>query len=241
MKKHLSMACVTALLPIAIVAPRFCNAETGPQVTVPADLLSWETMDRQAGLQTPAHSDPNERKASAKEFEKVADFRALEAGEMPAYWRLMRWSRVQDFGELKKEARQGSAAASYKDLIEHPEKHRGALIQLDLHVVRVLSFAAPKNSAGVKTVYEAWGITQDSGMNPYVVVFAEKPPELPLGARVKDEATFVGYFLKDMRYESRGNVARSAPLLIGRLRRREASNHAGANGAKQPALAPAAK
>ena len=38
-----------------------------------------------------------------------------------------------------------------------------------------------------------------------------------LGQRILEEATFVGYFLKLLKYEDRQGVTRATPLLVGRL------------------------
>jgi hypothetical protein len=79
-----------------------------------------------------------------------------------------------------------------------------------------LSHEAPQNSADVKTVYEAWGWTEESRSFPYLVVFSDLPPQMPLGPDIHEEAVFVGYFMKIMSYQAY-DAARGAPLLVGRL------------------------
>jgi hypothetical protein len=49
------------------------------------------------------------------------------------------------------------------------------------------------------------------------VVFGERPAGLPLGDGIDAEATFVGYFLKNMSYTDKLGNLRGVPLLIGRL------------------------
>lgn len=157
--------------------------------------------------------DPDERDAAREEFQAVSDRTPLDAPEMASYWRLMRWSRSQPFTELEKRARHDLV---FTNLWEQPEKYRGELIQLRLHIKRALSHEAPENPADVKTVYEAWGWTDESRSFPYLVVFSELPPELPLGPDIHEEAVFVGYFHKIMSYQAY-DAPRGAPLLIGRL------------------------
>lgn len=162
---------------------------------------------------TPGATDPEEQDAAREEFQALADRAPLDGVEMPAYWRLMRWSRGQSFAELEQNARRDLL---FTQVYEQPEKHRGQLIRLRLHVKRTLSHEAPQNSAGVKTVYEAWGWTEESRSFPYLVVFSDLPPQMPLGPDIHEEAVFVGYFMKIMSYQAYDS-ARGAPLLVGRL------------------------
>ncbi|HEY5314137.1 MAG TPA: hypothetical protein VIK18_16515 [Pirellulales bacterium] len=192
-----------------------------PAAAKPDASFAWETVSPEPGVQGPLDADPEEREDAQEQFLAVSDKEELTAVDMPAYWRLMRWSRSQSFAELRKRAKRGGVDLLFTHFAQEPEKHRGELVQLKLHLVRVVSFDAPENPAGIERTFEAWGVTDDdSRSNPYVVVFSEKPPELPLGAKIDEEATFVGYFLKDVGYEAY-NVRRYAPLLIGRLRWRD--------------------
>ncbi len=151
-------------------------------------------------------------------FQAVTDKAPLAAEEMPAYWRLMRWSMTQSFDELWERAHKDRY---FTHLGEVPEKHRGELVGLKLSVRRTVSFPAPQNSAGAKTVYEAWGVTDESRGNFYCLVFYDKPPELPIHPDVHEEVQFVGYFHKLLTYQDPLDKTRWAPLLIGRIRWRE--------------------
>jgi hypothetical protein len=167
---------------------------------------------------TPGPDDPDEQDSIREEFQAVTDRAPLEAVEMPAYWRLMRWSRGQSLADLERVARRD---VMFTQLWEEPDKYRGQLIRLKLHVVRTLAWDAPAdNKAGVRQVYEGWGTTSESRSFPYVVVFSELPPQMPLGHDIAEEAVFVGYFLKNMSYQD-FKVTRGAPLLVGRLQWQE--------------------
>jgi hypothetical protein len=161
----------------------------------------------------PTDLDPEEREIALEHFQAITDKQPLVAEEMPTYWRFMRWSRASSFRELQKRARRD---LMFTHLWQEPEIHRGELVELRLHVRRVLSWDAPENSAGVKKIYEAWGNTDESKSFPYVLVFSELPPNLPLGDDLLEEAVFVGYFMKNLPYTAY-DVNRSAPMLIGRL------------------------
>ncbi len=151
-------------------------------------------------------------------FQAVTDKSALAAEEMPAYWRLMRWSMTESFDDLWERAHKDRY---FTHLAQAPEQHRGELVGLKLSVRRTASFPAPRNSAGAKTVYEAWGVTDESRGNFYCLVFYDKPPELPIHPDVHEEVQFVGYFHKLLTYQDPLDKTRWAPLLIGRLRWRE--------------------
>ena len=152
------------------------------------------------------------------QFQAVTDKAPLAAEEMPAYWRLMRWSMTQSFDELWERAHKDRYLTH---LAEFPQKHRGELVAMKVSVRRTAPFPAPQNSAGAKAVYEAWGVTNESRGSLYCLVFYDKPPELPIHYDVHEEVEFVGYFLKLMSYQDFQDKTRWVPVLIGRLRWRE--------------------
>ena len=147
-------------------------------------------------------------------FEFVTDRAPLKSREMGAYWRLMDWGRTQPFTHLEQRARND---VPFTQLWEQPERYRGQPIRLRLHVRRVLQYDAPENPSGIEKVCEAWGWTDESRSFPYVVVFPEPPPGLPIGTDIRAEIVFVGYFLKVMTYTAFDH-SRGAPLLVGRAR-----------------------
>jgi hypothetical protein len=172
----------------------------------------------------PTDADKAEWTEASKLFEAVTDRAPLTPVEMPAYWRCMKWARAQSFAALE---RRSADRIFYTRLWEEPDKYRGKLLRLRLHIRRVLDYDAPKNSVGVKRVFEAWGWTDESKAFPYVVVFSELPQGMSLGPDVQDEGLFVGYFLKTMTYTA-SNAKRSAPLLIGRMKAVSSSANAAA-------------
>jgi hypothetical protein len=158
--------------------------------------------------------DPEEVSAAREEFQALSDRLALQPEEMPAYWRMVKWSQRQSLSAMQKRAR---GDLLFTHLVENPEKYRGQLIRVKLHVMRSLTYEADKNPAGVRRLYEAWGWSDDSQPWPYLVVFGDLPPGMPLGADIRAEVDFTGYFLKLMAYEDHEAKRRMAPLLVGRL------------------------
>ncbi|HTI49711.1 MAG TPA: hypothetical protein VL475_02125, partial [Planctomycetaceae bacterium] len=130
----------------------------------------------------PTDEDAEEMADATRQFAAISDKAPLDKSEMPAYWRLMKWARGQSFKDLAARARRD---VLYTQLWERPHAYRGKLLKLRLHIKRVVEWDAPENVAGVKTVYEAWGWTDESKSYPYVVVFSELPQGMHVGADVQ--------------------------------------------------------
>ena len=143
----------------------------------------------------------------------ITDRTPLRGHEMDTYWQFMVWSCAQPFSEMHARAQPEPAVSA---LWEKPGSYRGKLINLRLHVRRVLKYDAPANPVGLKDIYEVWGWSDLSRSFPYVVVVPELPPGFPVGNEVEVDADFSGYFLKIMAYAAY-DKNRGAPLMIGRL------------------------
>jgi hypothetical protein len=158
--------------------------------------------------------DTEEKEALEEEFEAVSDKAPLAAEEMFLYWRLLRWARSQSFADMRSHARR---EVLYTQLWQQPEKYRGQLISLRVHLVRSLEYEVPANPAGFKQVCEVWAWTDESQSFPYVAVLVERPSALKLGENIGQDGNFVGYFLKTMAYTDKQGERRASPLLLGRL------------------------
>jgi hypothetical protein len=166
----------------------------------------------------PTDVDPAEREQAQHLFEAVSDKPELAPEEMAAYWRLMKWTRAQTFAAMDHRAARDVPRLG---LLEQPERYRGHLLRLRLHILRILDWEAPKNSADVKRVYEAWGWTDQSN-SLYVCAFTELPAGMKTGESQHEEGVFVGYFLKDLGFQALMRN-HAAPLLVGRMQRAESS------------------
>ena len=165
----------------------------------------------------PTDEDPDEADAARELFAAISDKAALAPEEMPAYWRLWRWTRAQPLESLRNRARRDLTLSHF---LEEPDKLRGQLVRLRLHLRRSLSWeiGPEEKSGGAKVVYEAWGWSDESP-NFYCTVFTQPPAGMPIGPTVQDEVTFYGYFLKLLSYRDQQDKLRMAPLLIGRVER----------------------
>jgi hypothetical protein len=160
--------------------------------------------------------DPEQREAAREQFEVITDKSPLEKQDMGAYWRLLLWTKSQSFDELEKRARRDLL---FTHFAEQPEKYRGQIVRLDMHLRRVLTNQTEELLPGVTRVYEAWGPTKESKANwPCAIVFPDAPEGLKFGADIKQRGLFVGYFLKLISYEAVDGKTRWAPLFIGKLR-----------------------
>lgn len=171
----------------------------------------------------PNETDPEEQEAFNEAAQAVSDNQPLLPEEMFAYWRLFDWARASPFADIWSRARKD---VLFAQLFDQPQLHRGELVSLNLHVRRVLPHPPDPRETDRPAVYEAWGATDDSRTFPYCVVFPDKPPSLPTGDGIEEEARFAGYFLKVMRYEDKLGKVRGAPLLIGRIQWRETPGRA---------------
>lgn len=185
------------------------NSADSPLAPRPSPLASVENI-----VPGPNETDADELAKLKSNLKAVQDRQLLQDFDMPAYWQLMRWSRTRPFAELEKLARRD---VPYSHLWDEPDLYRGQPIRLKLHVRRVLQYEPSKNPQELKTVYEAWGWTDDSRSFPFCVVFPDKPAGLPIGTDVDADVVFVGYFLKWMSYHA-FDVKKNSPLLIGRVR-----------------------
>ena len=137
---------------------------------------------------------PEERAAIADEFQAITDRRPIAKEDMFAYWRLLRWTESAKLPALLRRAR---TDVRYGDLILDPAGHRGELMKVRLHVVQVLKHrATADNPLGIETYYQAVGWNDSSQAWFYFCIFTDLPPGMPLGDRITQEGTFVGYFLK---------------------------------------------
>lgn len=160
--------------------------------------------------------DPIERKDFEYECQALDDKHDLRPEEMAAYWRLVRWAEDQKFDDLERRAR---ADITFGQLFEHPASYRGQLVKLKVQVRRATAEPVEENGKSIGRIYNLWGTTDESGYNPYSLIVVHLPDDFPLGGRgIQEEVTFVGFFLKLMRYTAPDDKTRAAPLLIGKVR-----------------------
>jgi hypothetical protein len=145
------------------------------------------------------------------EFETVKDRAPMTFRDNAAYSLLLVRARSKTPDELAALARRDVVLAH---LWQNPQDFRGVAIHLLGTALRVLRYPSKLSESG--WLYEAWIITPETTRLPYVCVFEDPPPGLPIGQDISERVVFNGYFLKVMKYQA-SDVARGAPVLVGRI------------------------
>lgn len=140
--------------------------------------------------------------------------------EMPAYWELVRKTANSSFNDLYEVS---NSRTKFSDFYNEPAKHRGELVTLDIVVRRVTKFDAESgNSAGIKSVYEIWGSTDQSQAWLYVFITNTLPEGFDEETLLRKKTAFAGYFLKLLAYQPGSAPPNAkpllAPLLVGRFK-----------------------
>ena len=180
-----------------------------------ASLASRESLEPL--FEGPTDLDEDEAEAANELYTAISDRASLSVEEMPAYWRIWRWVRAQSLAQLRQRARRDLSLSHFLEL---PDKYRGQIVRLRLHLRRSLSWEIEPEvkAGGANVVYEAWGWSDESP-NFFCIVFTQPPGDMAIGPTVADEVTFYGYFLKLISYRDQQDKLRMAPLLIGRVER----------------------
>src|SRR4029079_9059663 len=137
---------------------------------------------------------------------------------MPAYWRLIKWTVQNPKSECDRNA---FSRVSFNELVNEPSVLRGAPVQVDLDICRIVKYPAPDNRLGIERLYEVWGWSDDSRGSLYVAISPDLPAGVSIGEAVSERASVCGYFYKVQGYLAAGSAAQplptAAPLVIGRL------------------------
>jgi hypothetical protein len=147
----------------------------------------------------------------AVEFETVTDRTPVSFRDNAAYAYLLEKARKQTPGELARGSRRDVALTH---LWERPDLHRGVPVHLLGTLKRLIRYETKLSQSG--WIYEASIFTPDSGSYPYQCVFEDPPVGLPLDTEISERVVFNGYFFKIFKYQA-GDVARGAPILVGKL------------------------
>ncbi|MCE9548311.1 MAG: hypothetical protein K8T25_22790 [Planctomycetia bacterium] len=216
-KDAATQAAVAAAAPVAVAvagAPADKPADT-PAADAPAAATP------PGATSGPLDADVKERDALGEEIEGIKDKITDLDRQQPkgAYWRLMRWAQTGQMPDLSRRAVQGTL---YNDFVQYSDKYRGKLVRLDLHVKQIVAYDAPAdNAAGVKTIYQLSGPTEESQGFPFLVDTPVLPTGMALGSNLKEEVTVYGYFLRLQGYQPVGAAPGAkplyAPLIIGRV------------------------
>jgi hypothetical protein len=182
---------------------------------------------------TPAATGPTDENdfeafASARDYDAVTDGKEfIQAEDMPAYQRLVRWVINQPYQRLLD--REAQKNPTYGQFIAAPQDFRqpGKIFDFVVHLRQVnkfddkLTFDDEVDPHPPATLYEMWGTTDESrGRFLHFVVY-DPPAGLPMGRNVQEDVRFVGYFFRIQAYEPGRAQLNSrlllAPSFVGRI------------------------
>jgi len=132
--------------------------------------------------------------------------------ERGAYFKILAIARDLPEEQLQQAALRG---VTFAQMFTDPEDYRGKLVTISGNVKRLMAVPAGQNDFGIKTIYEAWILTTDSGTNPLVLHFTDLPEGIPQGEQVDLSCRFTGYFFKKYAYEA-GHGPHSTTMLLGK-------------------------
>jgi hypothetical protein len=168
----------------------------------------------------PAAAEPASRRPSTDIdlppalFENVSESRiGIRQDEREAYFTVLAKARDTRLPVLEAAGRRD---LGYIELFNDPETHRGEIVTVEGQLRRLIELPAGDNSHGLQTLYEGWLFTEDSGPNPFRIVFSRLPEGTPTGERVRLAARFTGYFFKRTGFVNKAGELHSAPLLLGK-------------------------
>ncbi|MBY0588150.1 hypothetical protein K2X85_13295 [bacterium] len=131
--------------------------------------------------------------------------------EPTSYYALLDHARKADAASLWAER---VGRITYAQLLDEPDRYRGARIHLQGRLHRLTEYQAQANRFGIDRQFEGWVFTSTSGSLPYVAVMASPPASLPMGENIHEPIEMVGYFLGWWRYETKEGKRTSAPLIM---------------------------
>lgn len=140
----------------------------------------------------------------------------IRRAESNAFFQTLDQARLKTPEQLAVVAEPG---VQYLNLMTDPALYRGRPVTLIGEMCRLYEFQAEENDAGLKTLYEAWLFTPDSGTHPVRVVSASLGPELQVSDNQRTPVKVTGYFFKREAYPTSDGVHVAPTILAGRLER----------------------
>lgn len=109
-------------------------------------------------------------------------------------------------------------APQFVVIMNDSNKYRGKLITVKGQLKRLIPLEVEDNKFGVKTLYEGWFFSRDSGTHPWRVLCTQLPADIPRGPDLKDmpSVQITGYYFKKYGYPSQAGKLQTAPLLLAR-------------------------
>lgn len=145
----------------------------------------------------------------------------VRSDEVPAYFAIL--ARARDLPPAELEAA-SLGPTEFRVLMLDSTSFRGRVVTVEGQVRRLVPFKPLPNDERFTQLYEAWLFSEDSGNNPFCIVFSELPEDFPRGELLEPpvHVRVTGYFFKREGYASEGGM-HVAPLLLAKRLKRTAS------------------
>ncbi|WP_417850377.1 hypothetical protein [Thalassoglobus sp.] len=146
-------------------------------------------------------------------LESVQDKRVgLLRSEQDAMDRVLKRVRALNQDELLDAA---DSEIGFRVVFTDSEKYRGRLIEVEGTLWRLQPYPFGDPDSTEDDLWQAWFFSSDSGKNPWVVFFAEKPDEVEAGEGINRQIQTAGYFFKNYGYATEQGL-HIAPMLIAK-------------------------
>ena len=116
-------------------------------------------------------------------------------------------------------ANAANPGVQYLNVMHDPSIYRGQPLTITGDLWRMYEFPASANDFGIKTLYEAWVLTPDSGNRPFRVVCSSLGPDLSTKTALPVPVRVTGIFFKREGYDSQGGLHVAPTLLASQLAR----------------------
>ncbi len=158
----------------------------------------------------------------------------IESWEYDAYFRTLLHAKLVDPAAQKQAAREFWQKRQkalnrprplfvdlFKSFADNPRLYRGQPVTMTGTLRKLTGYEAdPLNGFGIEREYEGWFYPEDSQSNPMVVVFTEKPADLPEGSNLSVPVEVTGYVFKMYGYKAQDGNRRVAPMLLAKTMRK---------------------
>ncbi len=202
------------------------ESATGNHGDVVAQANAEETPETQDSDETDFGDEPSTVELPPALLDGIENFSlGIQAEEADSFFGILAHVRDVSQDDLQDAA---NAEITHAELMDGPETLRGQPVELKGNVHRIKYVPAIENSSGIEATWNIWLLTDDSGIDPYRVVFTEKPDFLPQSIDIEPNrfvpvsppmhVKVAGYFFKIEGYNTEQGKHDAPVILAKKLR-----------------------
>lgn len=141
---------------------------------------------------------------------------AIRRTESDAFFHVLDRARQFTPAQLERAAEPG---VQYINLMQDPSLYRGKPVTIVGNLWKLFEFPASENDYGLKTLYEGWILTPDSGNRPIRIVCSRLGPGIAVDGERPTSVRITGYFFKREGYNSQSGQKVAPTILAGEIER----------------------